>query len=710
MVDAQPKDVVLPCCSTGTSGKPPSPIKIHVSKGSEVPTHNLKSTIVACTGTPYIFLYGGFDENDALDSKVYLLNTDSMEWEVDDKVDGLYREGHSAAFINNGNILIFGGLPFDDEISNDTRNNRNYKEFRKDSLMMIYNIFDRKWIGPPEFALENAPSSRSRHACCLTPDRLKLYISGGLVKSSPLSDLYCYDLTMGTWSGPFKFVPRFDHKMIYYNDRIFLFGGLDGDMNHVKTITYYSLKNKTFGEVSISNCITSNLSSLYYDLHILESQIDPSSSIFLNLPTWNSDGGIDISRVSLLNFEVEVLFEQLKVSKFLSQEGEGEGEGEGERGGEKEKEKEKGKACHYTWICAVTNDKGKLYLLGNKKKQFTHLFGSLISGEQVGGNDTIVEEEPTEEEEETFEQTIRLSYVLEMDLEALGIHEVKQDSLSADFINLFNTGQFSDFQIEALATEQDRQHYENQTTYETKIIPVHKSILIARWPHFCRMISSGMNETINDKVLIPDPYPGVRAMLYYLYSGELEDNEHLSILDYSGLLILANLYELPKLKSLVLQKLYTLFNQFKLSNDISEHSISTLLQLWKDLNLANESILLAKVIGCIKEKWSVITRSKAFVHQLSKEDIVKLCQDSTDDYSICQGAGSAYRNLFLSQSSSLFANTEAKMSSSRNSLNSLDLTATPDTPARNTNSPFMVDSPAHHSLQLQAPTFPEELD
>lgn len=90
-------------------------LAIHKSLGS-IPSHNFKSTIVACTGTPYVFLYGGFDEYDALDSNVYLLNTSTMEWEIDNKIDGLYREGHLSVYIGNGNVLVYGGLPFEDEI------------------------------------------------------------------------------------------------------------------------------------------------------------------------------------------------------------------------------------------------------------------------------------------------------------------------------------------------------------------------------------------------------------------------------------------------------------------------------------------------------------------------------------------------------------------------------------------------------------------
>lgn len=111
-------------------------------KGS-IPSYNVKSAIVACTGTPYVFLYGGFDQDDELDSNVYLLDTSTMTWEIDNKVEGLFREGHLAICIGNGNVLVFGGLPFEDEVPTTASATG---EVKNDSLMMIYNIYEKNGL------------------------------------------------------------------------------------------------------------------------------------------------------------------------------------------------------------------------------------------------------------------------------------------------------------------------------------------------------------------------------------------------------------------------------------------------------------------------------------------------------------------------------------------------------------------------------------
>lgn len=109
------------------------------------------------------------------------------------------------------------------------------------------------------------------------------------------------------------------------------------------------------------------------------------------------------------------------------------------------------------------------------------------------------------------------------------------------------------------------------------------------------MISAGMNESLESKVLIPEPFCRVKAIIYYLYVGKLEHDEQLKIYDYSALMVLANMYELSEFKSLVLLKLVSLFEQFRNWFKYDEDSISDLLRIWKDLSISHEQILLSKL-------------------------------------------------------------------------------------------------------------------
>ncbi|EGW35573.1 uncharacterized protein SPAPADRAFT_131973 [Spathaspora passalidarum NRRL Y-27907] len=692
-----------------------------VQADGPTPSFNVKSTIVPCKGTDYVFLYGGFDESDALDSNVYLLNLKTMTWEIDDKVEGLYREGHSAIYIGNGNILIFGGLPYDDEIpTTDTRTRgarargeiSESASFRKDNLMMIYNIFDRKWIGPPDFALENAPSYRSRHACCLSADGSKLYISGGLVRSVPLDDLYCYDLISGVWSGPIQFVSRFDHTMMIYQDRIFLFGGLDKDMNNVRTITYYSFKTRTIGEINILQRLDyfpfdTGGNEIDCDRIYLDSGINPALSLLVCLPTWdNNVGDINISYFDLDDFESQNLFNTNNLIAYFNRLG------------------ETHDITDFLWKTACINSEGKLYLLGNKREHEKH--PSNITSDLT--HDTMEESEDEEtgevdvDDEYDESRLNKLRCILEINLCDFGIPSYESvmarklslgnGGLANSFHNLLVQQAYTDFEIIALAHEGDRGKYQNgamssmssKDTTSFKAIQVHKSILLARWPHFVRLMSVGMTETIENKMFIPEPFHWIKGLIYYLYVGTIEfdakfmgaDGEF-NIVDYSGLLTLANLYELSELRTLVLNRLFKMFERFQYYefSDGDPVAIAILLKLWKDLSYSGESVFIIKVIDLIKKSWTSITRSTTFL-SMSKEEIVKLCQDSTDVHHHHTPPNGNTRKAAI-----------AMIPSPQQSTYELEQVAVPDTPTRSTNSPFVLDSPVRQPSLSSLPQLPE---
>ncbi|CAI5759207.1 unnamed protein product [Candida verbasci] len=588
--------------------QPSSNIKLHTYQKEDfesVPSCKINSIIVPCKNTPYVFLYGGFDDNDSLDGNVYLLKTDTMKWEIDNKVPNLYRDGHSGVYLGNGNILIFGGL-LEEEIENPN-----------DSFLMIYNIFDKKWIGPPEFALKNAPTKRSRHACCLSSDGLKVFISGGIYKSNAYNDLYCYDLTTGLWEGPIEFVSRFDHTIIHYNDKIYSFNGLDGDMNHVKSISFYSLKTKHIGEIQISNC--SLITPLYNDIKILESKSDPKICIFISLPTSSTKGYLKIESFNFDTFETQNLIDQFGIDQLIPN------------------------SSNFIWKSAFVNHDGKLYLLGSSRKSAN--FGGLS----------------WDDYEEDHEESKILTNVMEINIQNFGISN-QESNISSDLLRLFQSQQYTDFEIACVTDEQNRFNFENNQPYETKSILVHKSILLARWAHFQRMISVEMNETIENKMFIPEPVEYVRYLLYYLYSDQLDTSVNYDIVDYSTIVLLSNMYEIRKLKVLIVEKLFTLFYHFKTDFIDDDEHVTILLMLWKDLTTTNETILLSKIIEFIKIKWATVTRSNSFA-TLTKSEIVKLCQDSAN---------------------------KSQETSRRGSVDTLELI---DTPKRNTNSPFLIDSP-----------------
>ncbi|KAK6198896.1 uncharacterized protein RJT21DRAFT_52283 [Scheffersomyces amazonensis] len=669
-------------------------LHLYEMQGS-LPSYNVKATIVPCEGTDIVFLYGGFDDSDQLDGNVYLLNLKTKIWEVDDKHEGIYRDGHSAIHIGNGNVLVFGGVPYDEEfadtvsISNRRNQNQNHipnqnqnHSFNKNSIMLIYNIYTKKWIGPPDFALSNAPAPRSRHASCLSRDGSKLYISGGLTKSSNgnvcSEDLYCYDLTSGNWMGPIRFVSRFDHFIKIHDDKLYSFGGLDRDMNHVvNTVSFYSFKTKEVGEITLYSPYdyqyTPPSDKRYFfgeERIFLDSKINSSLTLKMFLPPWNSNiAGLHIDYFNTEKYETLKVCDVGSFAPYFKQ--------------------NYIDIMSYSWKMGfIHTGDDSLYLLGNKfRRDFE---------EQPLGNENENENGDGDGDGDGDSLDPKLTSLLKVKLSSLGIpssnsiqsYSSNKSQLTVDLKKLLTDEEFTDFEILAFKDETDKCEYseysdsfdiENLSKSNKLIsIKVHKAILIARWPHFHRLISIGMNETIHNKMLIPEPQNWVKGLIFFLYSGSIEFEDYIfpefTILDYLGLLILSNLYNLPDLKEVVLFQLYREFEEFQIQlfkDPENEQIISILLKLWKELSIGNiESIFLMKVIELIKSIWSTITRSNAFL-SLSKELIIKLCQDSSDEM----------------KSESNLATPESSHGSFDQNNYSDDL----ETPARVSSSPFVID-------------------
>ncbi|CAH2354996.1 hypothetical protein CLIB1423_20S01706 [[Candida] railenensis] len=685
-------------------------LKISQITGDNAPRYNVKATLVPCTGTPYVFLFGGFDEFDNLDSNVYLLNLETRMWEVDEKHAGLFREGHSAIYIGDGNILVFGGIPHDEfpmsdelHVSNGAGSTGGASGFAKDSLMMIYNVFSRTWVGPPNFTLANAPSSRSRHACCLSPDGTKVYISGGLVNSSPLNDLYCYDLVNGHWTGPIDFIARFDHFISEHNGKLYSFGGLNKDMNHVNhTLTWFELSDYSIGELVLLRKPTNfalpkiytnrvdgshisgdeegdeeeedvdydgedlelilnkrnyqNFNSADCEHIYMDSGVNSEIKLDVSLPSWgstNRDREYTISAFNISEFRYMPLLNMSSDSSTRS----------------------------FEWRHSFVSGDGVLYLLGHPSIENNNTSSSATpaAARNTGSSNTtdpsaamringseegdMAEFDADVSVDEPTGETSKLTYFTAINVADLGVPNLHDSSinnsgstLSSDFMKLLLNGDFSDFEILTLSSTQVRDDYQNNPdSYHNlidkrmngellnmdgdlfKSIKVHKSILLARWPHFRRLIDSGMSETLHNMMFIAEPFLWVQCMVFSIYTDNINFESNglstsmISIYDYSGMLVLSNVYEIPQMRSKILHKMYHLMDILsKATGTVSEATIDIILQVWANVLLSEEPAFLLCITSYIRDRWSMFLRSKAF-KDLPKDLIIRLCEDCTDD-------------------------------------------------------------------------------
>lgn len=222
--------------------------------------------------------------------------------------------------------------------------------------------------------------------------------------------------------------------------------------------------------------------------------------------------------------------------------------------------------------------------------------------------------------------------------------ETPSKGLGADLAKLFNkppeSGSGTDFVVTALSGEPDEQDLlgsaliratdiaDGDQTWLSPDAPtsppihVHRLILYARWPHFGRLWDSHMSEFHNKKMHIPEPYPVVKAFLYYLYTDRIDinsedegvDGPSSDLADIAGLLVMSNIYNIPHLRLLCVNRL------------IKELDVDHACIIWYCAGLANEEWLRKRAAGFCLTHWGRIVRTTGFL-RLPRSAIVELSQE-----------------------------------------------------------------------------------
>lgn len=237
--------------------------------------------------------------------------------------------------------------------------------------------------------------------------------------------------------------------------------------------------------------------------------------------------------------------------------------------------------------------------------------------------------------------------------------EPPSKGLGADLAKLFNqppeTGSGTDFVVTALSRDFDEDEVmgsalmhasESDESSQTWLAPdaptsppihVHRLILQARWPHFARLWSSQMAEFHTKKMHIPEPYSVVKAFLYYLYTDRIdpadddssnnniknntndshpsgENNVMADLSDVSGLLVMSNIYNIPHLRLLCV-------NRLSKELDVDHACI-----IWYCAGLANEEWLRKRTACYCMTHWGRVVRTAGF-QRLPRAALVELSQE-----------------------------------------------------------------------------------
>jgi hypothetical protein len=156
-------------------------------------------------------------------------------------------------------------------------------------------------------------------------------------------------------------------------------------------------------------------------------------------------------------------------------------------------------------------------------------------------------------------------------------------------------------------------------------IRCHKLILQARWQHFSTLYNARMREFHHGRLYLPEPYTVVRSFLYYLYTDSIAQSPYCPDLStVAGMLVMSNIYNIPRLRTLCLHRLYT------------ELDVESAAVVWERAGSAGEEALRKKAAGFVLTYWGKIVRTRGF-RRLSRRSLMELCEEVDEEGRVLGG-------------------------------------------------------------------------
>ncbi|KAI5785787.1 hypothetical protein EDC01DRAFT_188221 [Geopyxis carbonaria] len=632
----------------------------------------VNASVTVC-GEDSIYAFGGFDQyTDEVFNHVLKLNLNTFTWTLVDNYGDIpsVRMGHTTTYWKDDKLIIFGG-------ENEQR------VFLSD--IYIFDIATATWSQP--VISGHPPSGRSRHAVVLHDDKLFIlggihnnpvaqpaeFEEENDYNPQEILDDICYlDLKTMTWSRCWKWVARFDHQAWVREEKLYIFGGMGKEMDKTGELVTLDLthpvfarsENKASGYTTRQPRAPSDTATTGQG-RVLRSHrsYGPNSprSLFggrRNTPPpkpnmvpaastsirflWGKDIPSEahgthfhhLCGTTLLDF-VTVAANTIRAPdtglsaldikdlswKKIS-------DGIDLLGGN-----------NWRWhYLAIAPNSTKAYLLG-----------------------CSVEDEVGEGEE-------FLSDVLPIDLTRFGVNvDIAPGDKPGDGMLGFDLGKIfdredsgSDFVVRTIKDEAaEGDEYDisgvwgrsvhtpdinNQALSPTNTngaptddedlppanvlappIRVHKLILLSRWRHFSTLYNSRMREFHNQRLYLPEPYTVVRGFLYYLYTDSLAPSPYCPTLStVAGLLVMANLYDMPRLRTLCLHRLH------------AELDVDSAAVVWERAGVAGEEVLRRKAAQFVLTYWGRVVRTHGF-RKLSRRSLMELCEEVDEEGRVMGG-------------------------------------------------------------------------
>jgi len=484
------------------------------------------------------------------------------------------RCGHSAALWRNHIIIIYGGETDARAYPND---------------IYAFNTRSHTWTqfhprGP-------APEARSRAAVVLVDDLL--YICGGTNENGKvLDDLVVLDLRKMVWRKGERFDCRYDHTAFYHDEKIFIYGGLTEQMNRSQDLLSLHLPTSTRTLTRIAGPATPSAGGDGHFYYPITSSPNPVLLDFV-MPVFPSSSTsrrkndesvncLDLNRMHWVILEsAHVVRESGFVWENLVR---GNCNGEG---------------C------------GKAYFIGYRGGFANDVFSHVLEVD-LSNFGIVVQESGLDA---AFKRSEESLVGIAKDMASL-----LDDDESADFSIITQPDDDDDDDDEFLEDEDDdgtvtpQMSNSQLTVYQEEqdehpIIRCHTLILKARWPHFKRLHQAQMSEYHTGQLVLPEPYTVIKALMTFFYTDSLPP---VSMPVLARLLVLANLYNIPRLRTICLGKLF---------RDLSIDHAPT---VWAAARQADERGLERRAGKVCFENWGEVVRTRAF-RSMKREDVLELC-------------------------------------------------------------------------------------
>lgn len=147
--------------------------------------------------------------------------------------------------------------------------------------------------------------------------------------------------------------------------------------------------------------------------------------------------------------------------------------------------------------------------------------------------------------------------------------------------------------------------------YDEKIA-VHSLVLKRHWPFFAAMMDSHMAESAEKTMSIPYPKSWVEAMVSYFYA----ESRELSFEDSTGLLIIAQMYDVPELLAQAMRRI-----------TYEEMNIGQGLAAWRSAFEAKNEDVQMYCAEVIHEGLENLPHSRELLTELAQEELVQLFMD-----------------------------------------------------------------------------------